>query len=139
MIITLEKGELSVEEQSIVSDGFSRTAEASDAPNYNKLPLKWLATNNNTLSGVLTTALLWDWLYIDELWVDEKVRQFGLGRNLMDTAESYATSEKLSGICLWTQSWQAVGFYAKLGYEEFARFPNFPQGHERVGFRKMFN
>jgi hypothetical protein len=42
----------------------------------------------------------------------------------------------LTGIYLWTQSWQAGGFYAKLGYEQFTEFADFPPGHSRLGFRK---
>ena len=38
---------------------------------------------------------------------------------------------------LWTQSWQAGGFYQQLGYSEFTRFDDFPKGHSRIGFRKI--
>ncbi|MCG8333861.1 MAG: histone acetyltransferase, partial [Proteobacteria bacterium] len=37
----------------------------------------------------------------------------------------------------WTQSWQAAEFYEQLGYVEFARFDDFPKGHQRIGFRKL--
>jgi hypothetical protein len=54
----------------------------------------------------------------------------------MALAEEFAAAEKLQGIWLWTQSWQAEGFYRKLDYVEFTRFENFPRGHYRIGFRK---
>ena len=57
----------------------------------------------------------------------------------MNEAEIYASSHNLVGLWLWTQSWQAADFYKHMGYEEFARFPDFPKGHFRIGFRKQFS
>ena len=54
-------------------------------------------------------------------------------------AEEHATRRGLRGIWLWTQSWQAIGFYSRLGFQEFTRFDDFPQGHTRVGFRKQLD
>ena len=61
-------------------------------------------------------------MYIDELWVSPESRGAGLGRALMLRAEELAKSRGLQGLWLWTQSWQADGFYRQLGYDEFARF-----------------
>lgn len=102
--------------------------------------MKWLATSDEgVLIGVLTCELLWDWLYIDELWVDENSRRTGLGKKLMQKAEQHAFDNNLTGVWLWTQSWQAEDFYKHMGYEEFARLPNFPKGYLRIGFRKMIH
>jgi hypothetical protein len=54
----------------------------------------------------------------------------------MQLAEEFAISQSLQGLWLWTQSWQAEGFYKQLGYSQFTRFDNFPRGHWRIGFRK---
>jgi|GEM_PF-4997429 len=40
------------------------------------------------------------------------------------------------GIWLWTQSWQAEGFYMQLDHSQFTRFDILPKGHSRTGFRK---
>ncbi len=95
------------------------------------------ADNTENVLAVLTADLLWDWLYIDELWTSSAVRGKGYGRQLMELAEEHALSQNLQGIWLWTQSWQAESFYKHLGYQEFARFDNFPKGHARIGFRKV--
>ncbi len=89
------------------------------------------------MTAVLTAELLWDWLYIDELWVSEELRGMGVGRKLMTLAEEFAASENLVGIWLWTQSWQAESFYKGLDYVEFTRFHHFPRGHSRIGLRKI--
>ncbi|MEM9216527.1 MAG: GNAT family N-acetyltransferase [Cyanobacteria bacterium P01_F01_bin.150] len=135
--IRFRVGNLTSEEQAIVTAGFAYYSETNAAPPFVQKKLAWIAENNQELIGVLTAALLWDWIYIDELWVAENYRQQGLGTSLMKQAESYAVSQQLVGLWLWTQSWQAENFYKKLGYQEFTRFEDFPRGHSRIGFRKQ--
>ena len=140
MKIEINQGELPADLQKIITNGFSRHTEVLSAPPFFKERLNWLAYNDTQqLVGALTADLLWDWLYIDELWVDENCRGLGLGKNLMQQAEAYAHAHQLSGVWLWTQSWQAESFYLSLGYQEFARFPDFPKGHARIGFRKILS
>lgn len=135
--IIFKSGDLSSHEQEVITSGFNRHTRDQTAPPFKKDRLNWLALEEGGgIVGALTGDLLWDWLYIDELWVDESRRGTGLGRKLMSQADEYASQAKLTGIWLWTQSWQAAEFYTQLGYEEFARFPDFPKGHARIGFRK---
>jgi GNAT superfamily N-acetyltransferase len=137
--ITLKfhKGDLTAEQSSLITEGFKLHAEHLAAPLYNKERLNWLAHDERQLLiGAVTADLLWDWIYIDELFVNESSRGQGIGKKLMLQAEQYAIDRRLTGVWLWTQSWQAADFYQKLGYEEFTRFNNFPQGHTRIGFRK---
>lgn len=137
MKIVFSRGELTVTEQSAVSEGFSEHSRLVSAPDYTKQRFKWtLEGRQSELLGVLTADALWDWLYIDELWISSERRSEGLGKTLMQKAEEFARNAELEGIWLWTQSWQAEGFYRKLGYAEFTRFENFPKGHCRIGFRK---
>ena len=124
-------------EQAVVRDGFRAHSEDLNAPDYQKEKLKWLGNDDTgDLRAVATADILWDWLYVDELWVCPSLRGAGAGRELMQEVERYAIERQLSGIWLWTQSWQAEGFYRQLGYEEFTRFDDFPKGHSRIGFRK---
>lgn len=137
--VTIEffRQSLTAAEQSVVADGFQAHSDEHGAPAYKKSPLKWLLHDERRrLRAVLTADVLWDWIYVDELWVTPECRDQGLGRQLMVRAEEFALAEGLQGLWLWTQSWQAEGFYQRLGYEEFARFDNFPAGHARIGFRK---
>jgi ribosomal protein S18 acetylase RimI-like enzyme len=137
MDIVFRQGTLTPAEQLTVSRGFEEHSALVDAPGYSKELLHWLVPGQKPgVRGVLTAELLWDWLYIDELWISPELRGSGLGRRLMMRAEEFAREQQLSGIWLWTQSWQAEEFYRKLGYAEFTRFDNFPKGHARIGFRK---
>ncbi len=137
MEIAFRHGELSAAARDAVSRGFARHSEELKAPVYSKRLVNWTITERrHAVIAVLTADLLWDWLYIDELWVSEELRGKGVGRKLMKLAEEFAATEQLEGIWLWTQSWQAEGFYRKLGYVEFSRFEDFPRGHSRMGYRK---
>ncbi len=137
MRIEAQHEALTASEQALVSEGFRAQAEERKAPEYIKERVKWLGLDErNEIKGILTADILWDWLYVDELWVSTELRGAGFGRLLMLRAEQYAGSRNASGIWLWTQSWQAEGFYRHLGYREFARFEDFPRGHSRIGFRK---
>jgi ribosomal protein S18 acetylase RimI-like enzyme len=137
--IELRAGDLRGDEQAVVTAGFTRHSDQLAAPPFEKQRLSWLAHEGQALVGVLTADLLWDWLYIDELWVDESQRGKGLGKTLMQQAEDYASSKQIIGLWLWTQSWQAADFYSRLGYQEFTRFEDFPRGHSRLGFRKYLH
>ncbi len=135
--INFTKGDLPSQQQKELTAGFETHSEMQSAPPFHKERLNWTVQNEqDNLIAALTADLLWDWLYIDELWVDESCRGTGMGKQLMFQAEEYAKAQTLSGLWLWTQSWQAPAFYQRLGFEEFTRLENFPTGHSRIGLRK---
>ncbi|BEU03761.1 hypothetical protein OAG1_25610 [Agarivorans sp. OAG1] len=130
-------GELAPMLNSALAAGFEEHSQSQQAPAYHKQRLNWTLQNaEGKLIAALTADLLWDWLYIDELWVDDSCRGQGMGQQLMQQAEDYARDKGLSGLWLWTQSWQAPAFYERLGFSEFTCFDNFPVGHCRIGLRK---
>lgn len=136
--IEFKTGSLAPEQQSIATSGLASHTETNAAPPYEKTTAAWLAYDDEEkIVGVVTIQLLWDWIYVDELFVKKSQRGTGLGQQLMEQVESYARNVNAVGIWLWTQSWQAEGFYKKVGYSEFSRFPDFPKGHERIGLRKI--
>lgn len=136
--VRFSNGFLNHRQQQLLKEGFERHTRDVSAPDYQKNRVNWkVYENTERLVGTLTADLLWDWIYIDELWVDENYRRSGVASMLMKTAENFAASHDMTGLWLWTQSWQASEFYEKLGYIEFTRFDDFPKGHQRIGFRKQ--
>jgi GNAT superfamily N-acetyltransferase len=81
--------------------------------------------------GGLTARTYWAYLDISFLWVDASVRGAGHGAALMAAAEGEARARGCRHVLLDTFSFQAPGFYAKLGYVEFGRLRDFTDGHER--------
>jgi GNAT superfamily N-acetyltransferase len=76
------------------------------------------------------------WLYISTLWVSEKVRGHGYATQLMACMEAAAIKGGCGHAYLDTFSFQAPGFYKKVGYTLFAELEDYPVGHSRCFFRK---
>lgn len=75
-------------------------------------------------------------LSIDWVWVRDDLRGQGHGSQLMAAAERQAQAWGLAQMHLDTFTFQAPGFYPKLGFEEFGRLDGFEGGHSRIYFRK---
>ena len=73
---------------------------------------------------------------IGQLWVHDELRGQGIGTALMVAAEREAVHRHCSQIVLTTHSFQAPGFYEKLGFETLAAVPDYPAGHENVLYIK---
>ena len=77
----------------------------------------------------------WTWGgcgYVDLLWVRDDQRGQGLGARLLAAAEAEIRRRGCDRVTLSTHSFQAPGFYAKLGYSECGRTPGYPHGHDDI-------
>jgi ribosomal protein S18 acetylase RimI-like enzyme len=90
------------------------------------------------LVGACGGEMLWGDLYIDLMWVDEKVRGQGIGSEVIRRVEVEAQQRGCFRIHLDTMSFQAPTFYPRLGYREFARLGGYPAGAERIYYVKDF-
>lgn len=79
-----------------------------------------------------------DWLYVDYLWLDDSARGRGLGRRLMQSAERTAARRGCLGAWLETMSFQAPGFYRRLGYRKFGELADLSGGARRFWLWKRF-
>jgi GNAT superfamily N-acetyltransferase len=86
-------------------------------------------------SGVVLGGLLgsthWNHFFVSALFVHERFRKVGIGRELMQRAEAQALACKCDAIFLDTFDFQARGFYEKLGFAVFGVLENYPPGHQR--------
>ncbi|MBD1845719.1 putative N-acetylmannosamine-6-phosphate 2-epimerase [Cyanobacteria bacterium FACHB-63] len=80
----------------------------------------------------------WNWLLIETLWVEESLRHRGFGKQLMLMAEQEAKRRGCTEAILDTFSFQAKGFYEKLGYEMFAQVDDYPSGYSFFQLKKEF-
>lgn len=87
--------------------------------------------------GGLLADVYMDWMFVKILWLDERLRGGGTGAELMHRAEEAARELGCTGVWLDTFSFQAPGFYRKLGYEEFGQLDDYPRGFSRHFFRKL--
>ena len=74
--------------------------------------------------------------YVSYLWVDESERGQGLGTALLVATERHARMKGCQVVFLATHSFQAPGFYERLGYERQAVVHDHPLGHASLIFAK---
>lgn len=77
------------------------------------------------------------WLKIDILSVDPECRRRGIGRQLVEAAESEATSRGCRYAFADTMDYQAAEFFPRLGYVCAGQIPDWDSfGHTKFFFRK---
>jgi ribosomal protein S18 acetylase RimI-like enzyme len=108
----------------------AHNASKAGQPDYRRLVLSARDAKGRMVGG-LTGDLYWNALYVELLWLEEGVRQGGLGRRLMLDAERRARRARKDLIFLSTYSFQAPGFYRKLGFRIFGRIRDYPRGATR--------
>ena len=89
--------------------------------------------------GGLTARYGFGWMFIELLFVPERLRGKGVGRQLMADAERIAREKGLVGIRLDTFEFQARGFYEKLGYVVFGEIADHPPGSSRYFLSKRLD
>jgi GNAT superfamily N-acetyltransferase len=99
----------------------------------------FLRDDTNSIVGGIYGNTGFGWFYISDLWVAEHLRGRGYGIQLMQRAENEALRRGCKNVYLNTFSFQAPGFYLKLGYEVFAELEDFPAGHSRFFLRKRLD
>lgn len=115
-------------------DGFSL---AQDLPVSSARPLAILLCEaDGGISGGLWGRTDWQWLSIELLFVPERLRGAGLGARLVRQAEEEALRRGCRGALVNTFSFQAPGFYERLGYRAFGILDDCPPGHRRISLQK---
>lgn len=89
------------------------------------------------LAAGITACRVMDTMEIEALCVDEAFRGRGYGTQLMQRIEQIAREKGLRQLSVWTYSFQAPGFYEKLGFEcLFSLDPCFGE-YQQIFYRKM--
>ncbi len=86
--------------------------------------------------GGLWAVSYYGWLFVELLALPEAYRGHGLGTRLMRQAEAVARGRGCIGVWLDTFSFQARGFYEKLGYRVFGTIAEYPPGESRYFLQK---
>jgi ribosomal protein S18 acetylase RimI-like enzyme len=86
------------------------------------------------LVGGLDGVIGWEWLFVDNIWVDDALRRQGYGRDLLTRAERRAREHGCHSA--WLETFQALGFYQKCGYSVFGTLEDYPPGQTRYFLRK---
>lgn len=122
-----------------ISEGLGKyNLEQTGRDDFRKLNV-FVRDNDDEIIGGVIGGTYWGWLYVDLLWIDERVRHLGYGRKLLEAAEEEAIKRGCTQVFLDTFSFQARPFYEKHGYTVFGTLKDFPPGHERYFLQKTLS
>ncbi|MEQ9902137.1 GNAT family N-acetyltransferase [Pectobacterium aroidearum] len=124
------------DEEEFVIASLWKHNEKFDAVDISPLFLNFKDDENNIIAGLISRTW-WGALEVQYLWVSEKHRKSGLGRQLMQTAEKEALNRGCHLAYVDTFEFQAKGFYEKLGYREYGNLPGYAHKHTRHYLAKL--
>jgi ribosomal protein S18 acetylase RimI-like enzyme len=115
----------------VLRRGLDRYNAQQGLPEEGRAPFAAFARRGDRIVGGAAGDVRWGWLKIKYLWVDEALRGQGWGRALMEQAERWAVRRGCRALRLSTYSFQALGFYEKLGFEVQFEVADYPEGHSK--------
>ena len=113
-------------------------ARVGNAEGWRRLAITLSHPETNEIMGGLWGETMYSRLHVDLLFVPESLRRTGIGRRLMADAEAEAARRGCHGAWLDTYSFQARGFYERIGYVVFGTIDDYPPGHRRFFLSKDF-
>jgi GNAT superfamily N-acetyltransferase len=107
--------------------------------NVRPLGLLLRAAPDAPIEGGIIGWSWFGWMQVHFVYLPEHLRGAGLGRRLMQRTEAIARARSCHGIWLDTYSFQARGFYEKLGFSAFGEIEDYPPGHSRIFLKKRLD
>jgi len=98
--------------------------------NYSRVVISARNGAGRLLGGLILQSY-WRESYVELLWLSTQARGAGLGSRLLKEGEHQARRRGSLLIHLNTYSFQAPGFYEKLGYRRFGGMSGSPRGARR--------
>jgi len=126
-------------DRAVILDGLMAHGESRAGASERK-PLAVLVRDaeGKTVGG-LWGRTSWRWLFIEIIWLPERLRGRGRGTDLIRRAEDEAVRRGCVGAWLDSFDFQAgARYYERLGYTVFGTIENYPPGHHRSYLRKVF-
>ncbi len=130
---------LSKQDWDIIRNGLANYSIQYNQPPYAVEPAAFVYRDEKGLVGGLTGWSARNGFDIGALWVSSGVRGQGIGSDLVRAAEELAKKRGCLSIFVWTMSYQAPDFYAKLGFEKVVERPVDGKGTQQLGFLKILS
>jgi ribosomal protein S18 acetylase RimI-like enzyme len=97
----------------------------------------YLKDGENVVGAILCDTFNYC-LYIDVMWIDEKYRGYGYGKELISQAERISKEKGCIFSHTCTFSYQSPKFYQACGYEIFAVLDDYPEDIKQYFLKKRF-
>jgi GNAT superfamily N-acetyltransferase len=119
------------EEKYLIIDPLIAFNEAQAGPRNVREFAYHVRSESKDLLGGLLAHTHFNHLFVSAIFVDQRFRRHGIGRELMRRAEALALEQGCDAIYLDTFDYQAPMFYEKLGFKVFGKLENYPPPHQR--------
>lgn len=133
--IVVERSRAAAVSRSLWAGLIAYNRSHAGALRYSRAVLSARDATGRLLGGVILQSY-WLETYVELLWLSAKARREGLGAKLLKEAERRARRRGSRLIHLNTYSFQAPGFYEKLGYRRFGGLAGSPAGKRRYFYFK---
>jgi ribosomal protein S18 acetylase RimI-like enzyme len=100
--------------------------EYSEQTTSNEQKLGFALVENGEIAGGIVGSMSFENFHVNGLAIDDKYRGQDYGTRLMETMEKAAADTGAKLITLSTLSFQALGFYEKMGYRVFGTLEDCP-------------
>lgn len=137
LILETISGEPNPQDKQLMSEGMLKHHASQGHPRKTNTFSILLKDSNGILKGVVVASILWNGMHIDTLWVDVTIRNQKWGSKLMKLVEKEGRSRGATVAYTDTFTWQAPGFYEKMGYSLYGKIDNFPPGNSLSYFSKI--
>lgn len=123
--------EVSEEEADYLRESLGRFNEPFAGPTNSEQFRLAVRDENGKVTGGVLASCMWEWLYINVIWVSEHLRGQGYGSYLLQAAEKEGLKRNRNHALLHTFSFQARSFYERHGYKLSGELVDFPKGHSQ--------
>jgi GNAT superfamily N-acetyltransferase len=125
--------------EDVLDDGLAaHNEEQSRLRDWRPLAVSVYDPDSGNLVGGLLGRTSMGLFFLDLFYLPKELRGSGIGSRALRMAEEEAIRRGCRAATLVTVNFQAPGFYARHGWEEFGRIASAP-GVERIFMRKTFN
>ena len=134
--LTITQEPYTPELASSIDEGFSQHAFEMTGFKESILRAAFIARDKGAFVGCVCANVLWGTVHIQFMFIEATYRRQGIGTRLMKKAIEFGEANGCSAAFVDTFSFQAIGFYQKLGFEhEFTR-SGFAHGATRHYLKK---
>lgn len=119
---SIQKAPITNELTTLIDDGFRQHGKEATGYDHPIDRVAFVANDGETFAGAVTAHVLWGTLHIRHMFIEARYRRQGLGKMLMEKALEFGKAHGSSVAFVDTMSFQALGFYQRLGFvHEFTR------------------
>jgi len=124
-------------DNAVVREGLVSFNEKATGEPRDKEFSVFLKNDSGKIFGGLHAFFDTESVYIEMLWVDEKLKNKGFGTKLLYAAEQEAMKNGCIYSLVDTWSFQAEEFYLKMGYEKMGELKNYWRHHSKIFLKKQ--